>query len=115
VKYREKPIDAFQMTKERRLDNSEWPQWLHEAWQLPVGEPGSMFCSADGCLKTETHTPLFVSDIFGKPHKISWNDWIIQDVTGGLSLCSPDWFEKVYEAADPGVPEPPDGMVAYRC
>ena len=37
MKYRKKPIviEAFQMTKERRQDNSEWPSWLNEAWNGP--------------------------------------------------------------------------------
>ena len=39
-KYRKKPviIEAFQMTKERRWDNSDWPEWLHMAWQREPGE-----------------------------------------------------------------------------
>ncbi len=32
-KFRKKPvvIEAFQMTKERRWNNADWPNWLHEA------------------------------------------------------------------------------------
>ena len=47
-KYRKRPvvIEAFQMTKERRWDNSEWPNWLHEAWNAS-GE-GSMYCVDGG-------------------------------------------------------------------
>ena len=39
AKFRKKPvvIEAFQMTRERRGENSEWPNWLNEAWN---GEPG---------------------------------------------------------------------------
>lgn len=34
TKFRKKPvvIEAFQMTQERRMDNSEWPEWLNAAW-----------------------------------------------------------------------------------
>jgi len=34
MRYRKKPviIEAFQMTKERCKDNSEWPNWLNQAW-----------------------------------------------------------------------------------
>ncbi|MCG8429605.1 MAG: hypothetical protein MJA29_00300, partial [Candidatus Omnitrophica bacterium] len=45
-KYQKKPvvIEAFQMTKERRWDNSEWPNWLNYAWNLEPSDPGAVFC-----------------------------------------------------------------------
>ena len=87
------------MTKERRLDNSEWPEWLNLAWQKNVVELGSVFCSADGCLETETHTPLFVQTREGT-YRITWNDWIIQGTSGELYLCKPNIFDAIYEPAD---------------
>jgi hypothetical protein len=40
--YRKKPvvIEAFQMTEERREDNSEWPSWLNKAWNRERDTPG---------------------------------------------------------------------------
>jgi len=101
VKFRTKPvvIEAFQMTKERRLDNSEWPHWLHEAWQKPVTELGSFFCSADGCLENETHTPVFIQSLEGTMN-VDWGDWIIQGIKGELYLCKPDIFEATYEEVE---------------
>ncbi len=98
AKYRKKPvvIKAFQMTKERRLDNSEWPGWLHRAWQKPVAESGSLFCSSDGSLETEKCTPLFIQTLEGT-HRVSWGDWIIKGVQGELYPCKPDIFEATYE------------------
>ena len=98
AQYRKKPvvIEAFQMTKERRLDNSEWPEWLNRAWQKGVHELGSMFCSSDGSLATETHTPLFIQTLEGT-HRITWGDWIIQGVQGEIYPCKPDIFEATYE------------------
>lgn len=103
-KYRKKPvvIEAFQMTKERRLDNSEWPDWLHRAWNLGVTEPGCMFTSNDGCLEGERFTPLFIQTLEGV-HKVSWDDWIIQGVRGELYLCKPDIFDATYEDEKEGV------------
>jgi len=97
-KYRKRPvvIEAFQMTKERRLDNSEWPGWLNTAWQKGVAEIGAMFCSTDGCLKGEEYTPLFIQTLEGT-HKVTWNDWIVQGVKGELSLYTPNTFEATYE------------------
>lgn len=101
TKYRKKPIviEAFQMTKERRLDNSEWPDWLNQAWQLPVDEPGCLFDSNDGCLKGERFTPLFIHTLEGT-HKVSWGDWIIQGINGELYPCKPDIFEASYEPVE---------------
>ena len=48
MKYRKKPvvIDAFQMTLERRWDNSEWPNWLNKAWNTPPSE-GAVWTDPD--------------------------------------------------------------------
>ena len=90
LKYRKKPvvIEAFQMTGEHRLNNSEWPEWLHRAWQLPVKEVGSFFCSADGGIFIQT---------LGGTHTVSWDDWIIKNIKGELYPCKPDIFEATYE------------------
>ena len=98
AKFRKRPVvvEAFQMTKDHRLDNSEWPSWLHEAWQKSLVEPGAMFCSPDGCLEGEKYTPLFITTLEGT-HKVGWNDWIIQGVQGELYPCKPDIFEETYE------------------
>ena len=42
--YRKKPvvIEAFQMTKERRLSNADWPEWLNRAWNKEKYSEGSV-------------------------------------------------------------------------
>ncbi len=44
LKFRKRPveIEAFQMTKERRKDNSDWPNWLNEAWNTPFHQAGAV-------------------------------------------------------------------------
>lgn len=84
------------MTRERRLDNSEWPNWLHNAWGKRLVKPGSVFCASDGCLDTETHTPLFLQTRRGIV-QIDWGDWIVQGVSGELHRYKPDIFEATYE------------------
>jgi hypothetical protein len=88
-------IEAFQMTEERRYDNSEWPQWLNEAWNKPVTEEGALFHCADGCLEGDP-TPLFIQTLEGT-HKVGWGDFIIQGVSGELYPCKPDIFELTYD------------------
>ena len=92
-KFRKLPveIEAFQMTKERRWDNSEWPEWLHLAWNKHPTDPGCLYC-----MPTNTYE-LFISTLEGD-HKVSWDDWIIQGVEGEIYPCKSDIFAKTYEA-----------------
>ncbi len=98
MKYRKKPVvvEAFQMTNERRSDNSEWPEWLHDAWNKTwpsVGAVGSeFFPNSDGSDRLVIYTLEGV-------HTVSWGDWIIQGVRGELYPCKPDIFEATYEPA----------------
>ncbi len=100
-KYRKKPvvIEAFQMTKERRWDNSEWPPWLHKAWCTDLGE-GSVWIDPDAPIATwpGSAADLLCGTLEG-PHQISWNDWIIKGVKNELYPCKPDIFEMTYEPA----------------
>ena len=85
-KFRKNPvvIEAFQMTAKRRWDNSEWPNWLHEAWQI------GLLC----CEKTDPE-PLHINTLEGPLH-ITFDDYIIQGVQGEIYPCKPDIFEATY-------------------
>ena len=91
AKYKKLPvvIEAFQMTKEHRRDNREWPNWLHMAWQHEAGEEGGMWC-LDG------REQLYCGTLEGE-HKITFGDYIIQGVEGEIYPCKPDIFEATYE------------------
>lgn len=95
MKFRKKPIiiEAFQMTAERRWDNSEWPNWLNEAWQREPGE-GAVWIDPAGGHKSAAR---LVCGTLEGVHKIDWNDWIIRGVKGELYPCKPDIFEMTYE------------------
>ena len=96
AKYRKKPviIEAFQMTKERRQDNSEWPNWLNLAWNADFPEPGAISCedypNSDG-------TDRLVIQTLEGQYSVSWGDFIIQGVQGELYPCKPDIFGATYE------------------
>jgi hypothetical protein len=98
--FRKKPvvIEAFQMTRERRGDNSEWPEWLNRAWNKSRGDDGAVSCRdwphSDGT------DPLVIRTLEGV-HYVDWNDWIIQGVKGELYPCKPDIFEATYEPSGP--------------
>jgi hypothetical protein len=91
-KYRKKPVvvEAFQMTEARRWDNSEWPNWLHEAWNRAAGDVGAFWCGLQ-----PPHENLYISTLEGDL-KVEWGDWIIQGVQGELYPCKPDIFEATY-------------------
>lgn len=86
-------IEAFQMTKERRWDNSEWPSWLHMAWTTQ-GD-GALWCNAD----PKDNEQLFLSTL-ESTYEVSWGDWIIQGINGELYPCKPDIFLLTYEAVE---------------
>lgn len=96
-KYRKIPvvIEAFQMTKERRQDNSEWPGWLHQAWQQDWDGP-NVVISCEDYPNSNGEDRLVIHTLEGT-HHVSWNDWIIKGVKGELYPCKPDIFKLTYE------------------
>lgn len=92
-KFRKKPveIEAFQMTKERRWNNADWPTWLHMAWNMEPEDAGCLFCKDGG-------EQLYIHTLEGD-HQVAFGDWIIQGVNGELYPCKPDIFDKTYDPA----------------
>ena len=95
-KYRKKPVivEAFQMTLTRRWDNSEWPNWLHEAWNSDPGvwiDPDAPI--AEG---KESANELVCGTLEGV-YKITFGDYIIKGIQGEIYPCKSDIFEETYE------------------
>lgn len=96
MKYRKKPvvIEAFQMTKERRQNNEDWPEWLNLAWNKDSNVEGAIYPSlyhdSDGIDELVIYT---------KEGRllVSFDDFIIKGVQGELYTCKPDIFEETYE------------------
>jgi hypothetical protein len=94
--FRKKPIviEAFQMTRERRENNIDWPNWAHEAWNKPRETEGSLYPTkkgtGDGTLSIGTLENCL---------EVSFGDWIIRGVKGEIYPCKPDIFEATYEPA----------------
>lgn len=97
--YIKKPvkIEAFQMTEERRQDNSEWPEWLNKAWDKPWSAVSAVF--PENLPNSDGTDHLIINTLEGKC-KVSWNDFIIQGIHGELYPCKPDIFEKTYETEE---------------
>ena len=97
-KYRKKPIviEAFQMTKEARWDNSDWLNWLNKAWNSDPSE-GAVWINPD-----DINKELLVCGTLEGVHEITWDDFIIQGIQGELYPCKPDIFEQTYKPVDGG-------------
>ena len=95
MKFRKKPvvIDAFQMTEARRMDNSDWPNWLNSAWNEERDQVGSLQ-RAD--MTAVLPDMLEIVTLEGN-HKVSWGDYIIRGVQGELYPCKPEIFVATYE------------------
>lgn len=106
AKYRKKPvvIEAFQMTQERRWDSSEWPGWLHMAWNKDHGE-GAVWPDPDApdAPGHRSAAELVIGTLEGVL-RVGWGDYIIQGVKGEIYACKPDIFEATYEPVDPNPP-----------
>jgi len=95
-RFRKKPVivDAFQMTLERRWDNSEWPNWLNMAWNREPGVWPDPDCPPSS--EHESANELVCGTLEGV-HKITFGDWLIQGIKGEIYPCKPDIFEATYE------------------
>jgi len=100
AKYRKKPvvIEAFEMTEARRWDNSEWPEWLHMAWNKDASEVGALYPDPDApiAIGRESAAQLIIRTLEG-PVSIAWTDRIIKGVQDELYPCKADIFEATYE------------------
>ena len=96
LRWRKKPIviEAFQLTRERRANNADWPEWMNAAWNEGRGAPGALYPTVEG---TGDGT-LSIATLEGE-HLVSFDDWIIRGVKGELYPCKPDIFRATYEPA----------------
>ena len=96
--YRKKPvvIQAFQMTKERRSDNKDWPEWLNVAWNKDFSEASAVSC--EDFPNSDGTDQLVIRTLEGVMY-VNFDDYIIQGVKGELYACKPDIFAATYEPA----------------
>jgi len=97
-------VEAFQMTRERRYDNSEWPTWLHKAWQKEPHEPGCLFC-IDEKGNPGSGERLRITTLGWGVNEVAFNDYIVRSANGELHSCKPDVFEQMYEPINRSSPD----------
>lgn len=92
---------GFQMTRERRRSNAEWPAWLNAAWNTPITDVGALYPTPGEDRGEGTVTLRTIS---AGPVIVQWNDWIIRDPDGALWLTdSADPFIANIEVAEPEI------------
>lgn len=94
MKYRKKTIviEAFQMTEAAREDNTDWPEWLNEAWNGRMGLPGGLWPAQTSA----TVRDLRIGTLEGVM-AVGWGDYIIQGVKGEIYPCKAEIFHLTYE------------------
>ena len=97
MKFRKKPvvIEAFQMTRERRSDNRDWPAWLNMAWNMPDNSVGALFIDSN-----DPECERLVIGTLEGVLRVDWGDWIIQGVKKEIYACKPDIFAATYEPVE---------------
>jgi hypothetical protein len=113
LQYRKKPvvIEAFQMTRERRKDNRDWPAWLNEAWCKPFDEVGAVSC--EDYPNSVSLTDRLVIRTLEGVMTVGWDDWIIRGVAGELYACKPDIFAATYESVALAAEQPQPEALGY--
>jgi hypothetical protein len=98
-KFRKKPveIEAFQMTKKRRWDNSEWPNWLNMAWNREPGENAVWPCPDTPPELGKKSSSILVCGTLEGVYTITPNDYIIKGIKGEIYPCKPDIFDATYD------------------
>ena len=86
-------MEAFQMTFPNRVNNEEWPEWMHQAWNTPHHEIGSIFPS--GFPESDGKDKLYLRIPVG-PLTIEWGDYIIKERDGNVRICKQVNFEDTY-------------------
>lgn len=102
AKYRHKPliIEAFQMTRKRFRDKSEWPEWVHKAWNIGADYGGLWltYGNPSRC-KVEAGEDM-VCDTPEGTVRVYEDGWLIRREGGDLDAHSDDIFNAKYEPVE---------------
>ena len=100
-RYKKKPviIEAFQFTADSRTNNSQWPDWLHSAWQKEPSQEGAVFLIKNENENRDGGGAYFCKTLEGI-HKIALNDYIIRGIKGEIYPCKTDIFKMTYDPVD---------------
>lgn len=83
------------------MDNSDWPEWLHQAWN---GQ--RFYCGTLQRIDMRSPLPdeLEIVTSHGA-RRVAWDDWIIRNSLGELYVFPADRFAQLYEPETVSVSE----------
>jgi hypothetical protein len=82
---------GWQLTTENRCDNSNWPKWMHHAWQLDSDEWNSVSPYPKG-----TGTGLISVYTSAGQRTVDWCDWLVYNTkTHTIGVCSNQFYTEV--------------------
>lgn len=87
-------IRAFQLTRKSRADNSDWPEFMHKAWNRPFNKPNAV-CPEDYPLSDGTDS-FMVHTTTGIRY-VDFGDYIYEAPTGNLVVLTKAEFERCFE------------------
>lgn len=99
IKWRKKTEigEAFQMTKERRWDNSEWPDWLNMAWNKDPGI-GALWIDPDAPIADgQKSADRLLCGASKGDRFILWGDWLVLEPSGGIEVYDQEEFAESYD------------------
>lgn len=86
---------GWQLTTANRIDNSDWPEWLHRAWQKDSCDIDSVNPYPRG-----TGTGLVSINTSAGQRTVDWCDWIVYNTkTESLGVCSHQFYTEVLGGA----------------
>lgn len=74
-------VEAFQMTYAIHREPAQWPEWVREAYELPVQRVGSITH-----LLGNPHQPMVVRTHHGV-RMLCWGDYLVKLPAGDLEVC----------------------------
>lgn len=75
-------MEPFQMTIANRKTNVDWPNWMHEAWNLEQKELGSLW--GENWLTVDQK--IFCQSSRGT-EIIPIDSWLVKESSGGITVC----------------------------
>ena len=77
-------MESFQVSKANRIDNSNWPNWMHVAWNTPHDRPGALFPSEFPDSDGTDELVLMTNE---GPQRIEFGGWVVRGTDGTLSTA----------------------------
>lgn len=96
---RAQTVQAFQMTRERRADNREWPAWLDEAWNRKAWDTDSVF-PEHGTAGAGKDRVVVCSNSSAYSDIVEWGSWIVRDEQGRFVVLNDHQFSSLYASLE---------------